>query len=282
MNEINIDEDYGKLDSIEINENKEMRISLRKWFANKNKVNKIKLICHGLGGHSHSVTIRPIIKKSIEKNYDVISIDWPFHGCSSLRFQEKPVLEDMVIVLDKVLEYIREKGYEEIHIIGHSMGSLFAIYWGMQSNSNIKNVNKITAMNPGFHKLSQLDQWICWLISKTSIQYGHSVITHTMEWTDDVNYADLRFRDPLELKYVRDAIILPLIEAKKKILNNYQDQRVDIEIIWSEEDPVIDINSVKEILKNPKYKETLKVNVPFHELCTTKIVGDNVCNTIFN
>ena len=40
MNEINIDEDYGKLDSIEINENKKMRISLRKWFANKNKVNK--------------------------------------------------------------------------------------------------------------------------------------------------------------------------------------------------------------------------------------------------
>ena len=43
MNRINIDEDYGELDSIEINENKEMRISLRRWIVNKKQtVKKIK------------------------------------------------------------------------------------------------------------------------------------------------------------------------------------------------------------------------------------------------
>lgn len=50
---------------------------------------------------------------SLNDSFDVLSIDWPCHGCSSLCLQEKPKLEDMGITLDEVVKYIKNKGYKK-------------------------------------------------------------------------------------------------------------------------------------------------------------------------
>lgn len=257
---------------------KKMRIAFRYWTIDEEKIsNEIKLICHGLGGHSYSITIKPIIEMSLNDSFDVLSIDWPCHGCSSLCFQEKPKLEDMGITLDEVVKYIKNKGYKKIHIIGHSMGSLFAIYWGLREKSDIKLVYKITAMNPGFHKMSFFDEKIIRLISMTPLQYGHSVIGHSLEWTDDVHMVCKRFEDPLELKYINDSLLIPLLDANKYIVNNFKKQRISTELIWSKKDQLININSIEKLLTNNMYSKKYVSNIEYHELCTTIQCGKQIC-----
>lgn len=263
--------------------NKKMRIAFRHWIIDKvNLSNEIKLICHGLGGHSYSVTVKPIIEMSLNDNFDVLSIDWPGHGCSSLCFQEKPKLEDMGIALDEIVNYLKNKGYKKIHIIGHSMGSLFAIYWGLREKSDISLVYKLTAMNPGFHKLSFLDEYIIRFISKTPLQYAHSVLSHSLEWTDDIHMVCKRFEDPLELKYINDSLLVPLLDANKYILSNFQNQRINTELIWSENDPLINNISIEKLLTHDKYFKKYKFSAEYHELCTTRICGKQICQAVFN
>ena len=283
MTSFDINLNQGTLSCLETlsSSNKHMRIAFRSWEGGTKTSNEVKLICHGLGGHSHSVSIRPIIQESIQKGIDVLSLDWPGHGCSSLQFQEKPQLEDMMIALDSVIDYlVKQKLKSSIHLIGHSMGSLFAIYWGIRHKSLKHLVYKITAMNPGFPKISRIDEWIIWLISKTPLMYGHSVMSHSLEWTDDVNQVDLRFRDPLELKYIGDALLIPLFQAKKLILQYFHLQQIPVSIIWSPNDPIIDTEAINKILKHKMYTQKGDFTCPYHELCTTFISGKQVCQQI--
>ena len=95
MSSVNINSDLGTLSSLETHSSslKHMRIAIRHWQSSSQPSPEIKLICHGLGGHSHSVTIRPVIQESLDQGVDVLALDWPGHGCSSLQFQQKPQLE---------------------------------------------------------------------------------------------------------------------------------------------------------------------------------------------
>lgn len=283
MSSIDINSNLGSLSSLETHSSshKHMRVAIRHWQSSSQSSPEIKLICHGLGGHSHSVTIRPIIQESLDQGVDVLALDWPGHGCSSLQFQQKPQLEDMMITLDEVIKYLsNQKGYSSIHLIGHSMGSLFAIYWGIRDKSSTQLVSKITAMNPGFPKISTIDEWIVWIISKSPLMYGHSVLSHSLEWTDDVNQVDLRFRDPLELKYIGDALLIPLFQARKLILRNYHLQKIPVSIIWSPNDPIIDAHAVRKILTHKMYFQKGDFVCPYHELCTTYMSGKQVCQQV--
>lgn len=260
--------------------NKEpMRIAYR-FFTKTERSSKAKIICHGLGGHSKSETIRPIIDEALNQENDVFSIDWPYHGCSSMSFQAKPTLKDMIVSLDKLVEIVSKKKYKTIDIIGHSMGSLFAICWGlMVVSSSVQKIRKIIAMNPGFPKLQWYEKCLVRFFGKyTPFQYAHSVITHSLEWTDNIQIVEKRFQDPLELKYIQDAILIPLLDAADMIeISNENQQAVPVKIIWSEKDPIINGKVIEKLFLKSNY-ECLYVSkeVPYHELCTTKEIGQKV------
>ena len=97
---------------------------------------------------------------------------------------------------------------------------------------------------------------------------------------DDVNQVDLRFRDPLELKYIGDALLIPLFQARKLILGNYHLQKIPVTIIWSPNDPIIDAQAVKKILTHEMYSQKGDFNCPYHELCTTYMSGKQVCQQV--
>lgn len=258
-----------------------MRIAYR-WFRPEKKTNHTlaKIVCHGLGGHSKSVSVRPIIDEALNQGFDVFSIDWPYHGLSSVRFRAKPSLKDMVISLDKFVQTVSESGeYLHIDIIGHSMGSVFAICWGLLASANVEKVRHIIAMNPGFSKQPWYEKYFFKIIGKfTPFQYGHSFLTHSLEFTDDVETVEKRFQDPLELKYIQDAILIPLIDASDLIQkSNHLQQAVPVKIIWSENDPVIDVFVVRKLFEKANYECLYVTDAPFHELCSTTIVGEEVC-----
>ena len=180
----------------------------------------------------------------------------------------------MMLVLTEIVNQAC-KEYETMDIIGHSMGALFAICWGIENKH--KKVKSIVAMNPGFADVSYLEEKIVRVMGLTPIRYGHSMITHSLEWTDDVQVVEKRFQDPLELKYIQDCILTPLLDAKTYVLKYFQEQNIPVCIIWSNKDPVIDTNAVKTLLTHKLYKNAFETSVPFHELCTTKAVGGEVC-----
>jgi pimeloyl-ACP methyl ester carboxylesterase len=251
-----------------------MRIAYRHWNTGKNT---LKLLCHGLGGHSQSVSIQPVIEQAIRAGHDVLSMDWPFHGCSSLPFQQNPTLTDMMITLCHIVELASAK-YGTVDIISHSMGSIFAICWGTRHGPLQSRVRSIVAMNPGFPKVNWVESCIVRLMGKSPIQYGHAMLTHSHEWTDNVSVVEARLQDSFELKYIQDAAIIPLLDGAKELLAHENCQRIPVHLIWSENDPVIDTSAVAQLLENDNYHCLLKTDVPYHELCTTNCVGKQVCD----
>ena len=256
--------------------NKNMRIAFRHLKSSSISSHHVKIIFHGLGGHSDSVTIKPIIQLALESNYDVISVDWPFHGCSSLNFGEKPYLQDMVITIEKILEYASAK-YNKIDLIGHSMGAIYLIYWGSISSDQHHLVNSVVAMSPGFPKVAFYQEWIVRLIALTPLKYAHSMMSHSLEFTDNVEVVEKRFQDQLELKYIQDSMLIPIFDASKYIINNISKQKLKIKLIWSNKDPIINVESIYQLLSSDAYADHYSTQAPYHELCTTHLVGKEVC-----
>lgn len=270
-----------KLKFIDIKtDDKIMRITYRQFQANHEKSKYVKILCHGLGGHSNSFCMKPIIEAALSANYDIISLDWLYHGCSSITFQQKPTLDDMLISLDKIIE-LTTKEYKTIDIIGHSMGAIFAICYGIKYGNKYakkSKIREIIAMSPGFHKAKYYEEKIARTFGVlTPLQYGHSMTTHSLEWTDNIDIIEASLMDPLEVKYIQDCILVPLFDAKTFILKNKDKQKIRTNIIWSTKDPIIDTDAIAEIFDYPFYYNMFQTDIPYHNLCTTLSVGEHVC-----
>ena len=84
----------------------------------------------------------------------------------------------------------------------------------------------------------------------------------------------------LELKYIGDALLIPLFQARKLILRNYHLQKIPVTIIWSPNDPIIDPQAVRKILNHKMYSQKGDFTCPYHELCTTYMSGKQVCQQV--
>lgn len=89
------------------------------WIKNKNK--KLVIISHGLEGSADRPYMKGMAKVFSEKNYDVLA--WNFRGCSEemnrqLRFYHSGATDD----LNLVVNHAKSQGYEEINLIGFSLG----------------------------------------------------------------------------------------------------------------------------------------------------------------
>jgi predicted alpha/beta-fold hydrolase len=85
------------------------------------KSNRAVIISHGLEGNAHRPYINGMANACFRQGYDVIT--WNFRGCGSeinkqLRFYHSGATED----LEVVVRFAFEKGYEEINLIGFSLG----------------------------------------------------------------------------------------------------------------------------------------------------------------
>jgi hypothetical protein len=95
--------------------------------------NKVVIISHGLEGNSSRAYMKGMAKAFSDKGFDILT--WNFRGCSEemnkqLRFYHSGATED----LDCVVQHARNLGYEQVYLIGFSLGGNLTLkYLGERS-----------------------------------------------------------------------------------------------------------------------------------------------------
>lgn len=105
-------------------------------FLNSNN-KRIVILCHGLEGNSGRAYVRGMAKALQKRNYAVAAMN--YRGCSGdmnkkLRLYHSGATED----LHTVVQYLQQKGYEQISLVGFSLGANLVLkYLGEYTNENI-------------------------------------------------------------------------------------------------------------------------------------------------
>src|SRR5690349_18377924 len=102
----------------------------------KQDSHKLVILSHGLEGNSTRPYIKGMAKALFEEGYDILA--WNFRGCSEemnkqLRFYHSGATDD----LDVVVKHAAEKKYDEIFLVGFSLGGNLTLkYLGEQASSS--------------------------------------------------------------------------------------------------------------------------------------------------
>ncbi len=100
------------------------------WLTNKS--NKLVIISHGLEGNSQRAYIKGMAKHFFSNGFDALA--WNYRGCSEeinkqKRFYHSGATDD----LDVVIQHALRKGYEELVLVGFSLGGNLTLkYLGEQ------------------------------------------------------------------------------------------------------------------------------------------------------
>lgn len=108
---------------------------------------KLVIISHGLEGNSSKPYIRGMAKAFHSNGYDILA--WNFRGCSGeinkkLRFYHSGATDDLQTVID----HAKTLGYNEIYLIGFSLGGNVTLkYLGEQSSKVSSLIKKAVAIS---------------------------------------------------------------------------------------------------------------------------------------
>lgn len=107
----------------------------------------LAIISHGLEGSSHRAYVKGMVKALNQAQIDCLA--WNYRGCSGepnsrLRMYHNGSTDD----LDLVIRHALAKGYENIILVGFSMGgNLSLLYSGQQSDQIISQVKGVAAFS---------------------------------------------------------------------------------------------------------------------------------------
>lgn len=105
------------------------------------------VISHGLEGHSRRPYVAGISRHANQKGWDTLA--WNFRSCSgemnkTLRFYHSGATDDLV----RVLDHAHGLGYQNIHLVGFSMGgNLSLLYAGRQGRDIPTYVKSVSAFS---------------------------------------------------------------------------------------------------------------------------------------
>ncbi len=112
---------------------------------------KLVIISHGLEGNSHRAYIMGMAKIFFLNGFDVIA--WNYRGCSgalnkTLRFYHSGATDD----LDGVVRHAVSSGYENINLIGFSLGGNISLkYLGEKSDGIHSRISKAVVFSVPMH-----------------------------------------------------------------------------------------------------------------------------------
>lgn len=106
---------------------------------------KAVLIIHGFAGGTYDEE-KLANYLELNKNFDVFQFTLPGHK----RNFSKVKYEEWIKESEKMTEWLIDKGYNNIYVVGHSMGGVIASYIA----GKYKQVKKLVLAAPAFHYLS--------------------------------------------------------------------------------------------------------------------------------
>lgn len=221
---------------------------------------KAILIIHGLAG---SPVEHNEIMKCLKNEFDVYSYYLPGHEKGILNH---PTKEDWINESENQIKSLYEKGYEEIYLIGHSMGGVIASYLANKYKKVKKLVLEAPAFeynsNPGFKILKYYDKKFFFAVAK---RFLVSIIKEFKELV--LNYKDYieKVDIPILIIQGQDDIMVPYkssIKVYNKIKNDYNHL-------------VLIKDSTHSLFYDEKYSEIIKMIEDF-------LVNDKFDSKIYN
>lgn len=134
------------------------------WYRTKSS--KLIIISHGLEGDSKRPYMLGMAKLFLSNNYDVLN--WTFRGCGKdLNKQAIFYHSGATYDLAQVVEHA-QKGYEEVYLIGFSLGGNLTLKYLAELGSNAKNIKRGIAISVPLHLASSSQK----ISSKQNILYS--------------------------------------------------------------------------------------------------------------
>ena len=99
----------------------------------KNTENPIIIICHGFNSKKETIKCVEIEKELIKKNISTLRFDFFGHGESDGKFEDLTISKAVDDVL-KAIEFLKEKGYKKIGLVGDSFGGISSINAAAKTN----------------------------------------------------------------------------------------------------------------------------------------------------
>lgn len=134
------------------------------WYHKKSSL--LAIISHGLEGNSDRAYMKGMAKIFIDNNYDALC--WNYRGCgSSLNIKPKLYHSGATYDLDTVVTHAVSKGYEDIILIGFSLGGNLTLkYAGEQGESQGSKIKAVITfsvpldLSAGCDQLSVAENWM--------------------------------------------------------------------------------------------------------------------------
>jgi uncharacterized protein len=133
------------------------------WLTQNSK--KLVIISHGLEGDTTRPYIKGMAKALFNEGYDVLT--WNYRGCSgeinkAVRFYHSGATDDLATVVD----YADKKSYEEINLVGFSLGGNMTLKYLGEDRPRPEKIRKTVAfsvpldLHKSCIKISQPENWI--------------------------------------------------------------------------------------------------------------------------
>jgi len=141
-----------------------------------NSTKSIAILCHGLNSGKDSKTYSALNNILLNNNIATFRFDFYAHGESEGKIEDRS-LEEFVEDVLKAIEYVKDKGYNNIGICGTSFGGVASVV-AASKNNNIKTlVLKSTGMGQTSRKMSN---YIKHFESKSWIKAGEKINIPTL------------------------------------------------------------------------------------------------------
>ncbi|MCX2742522.1 alpha/beta fold hydrolase [Mangrovivirga sp. M17] len=115
------------------------------WLQDNN--DKLVIVCHGLEGSSDRPYVKGMARALHNNNFDILA--WNYRGCSgemnkNLRFYHSGATDDLELVINHSISL----GYNEIFLIGFSLGGNLVLKYSGEKERNIQEqVKKVIAFS---------------------------------------------------------------------------------------------------------------------------------------
>ncbi len=202
------------------------------------------LIIHGLAGSPLEHTE---MLNYLKNKFDIYSYYLPGHEKGILNH---PTKEDWINESEKQIKSLYEKGYEEIYLIGHSMGGVIASYLASKYERIKKLVLEAPAFeynsNPGFKILKYYDKKFLFAVAK---RFLISIIKEFKELVSNYKSYIEKVNIPILIIQGQDDIMVPY-ESSIKIYNKIKNDCNHLVLIK---------DSTHSLFYDEKYNEIIKM-----------------------
>ncbi|MEM1638464.1 MAG: alpha/beta hydrolase [Desulfurococcaceae archaeon] len=205
--------------------------------------------------------------------YGFCIMDLRGHG-KTAEYTEKGYVdkfEEFIYDLDSFIsKIIKQTGHTRVHLLGHSMGGLIAVYYAGYVGKNIKSL--ITSGAAVYLPIPIFTKILLTLVNTISPRSKAKLPINPAELSTDLETAKKYVEDPLVVKNLTLRLLAELYSASKRVWKYIENINVPVLIMHGEKDRVVPVEASKRLYNALKVEDKQLVIFPEmkHEILNEK------------